>query len=174
MEIKVIKVGFLQTNCYILTNNNHHLIIDPGDDFAKIDSQITGVIDGIIITHYHFDHVGALNELVNKYNLKVYDFNNLIEGDNIIENFKFKMIKTPGHKSDLISLLFDNKLFCGDFIFAGAIGRTDLPDGNIIDMKNSLKKILLLDENTIIYPGHGNQTTIKNEKDNLNFFINAQ
>ena len=101
IKIKKIEVGFLKTNCYILTKNNMCLVIDPGDEFAKIDAAITGKVVGIIITHYHFDHIGALEDLVNKYKIKVYDINNLIEGLNTIQDFTFQMIKTPGHKSDL-------------------------------------------------------------------------
>ena len=77
------------------------------------------------------------------------------------------MIKTRGHKSDLISILFDNHLFCGDFIFEWTIGRTDLPSGNPIQMKESIKKIMSLDKNTIVYPGHGNITTLERETPNL-------
>lgn len=167
MEINIIKVGFLKTNCYILTKNNKHLIIDPGDEFTKIDNCITGEVIGIIITHYHFDHIGALEELVNKYKIKVYDINNLKEGINQIDVFKFTMIKTPGHKSDLISILIDNNLFCGDFIFKDTIGRTDLPTGNFTEMQESIRKIIKLNPNTIIYPGHGPSTTLKEEMNSL-------
>ena len=63
-------------------------------------------------------------------------------------------------------------MFCGDFIFKGTIGRTDLPTGNIEEMKNSIEKLLLLDENITLYPGHYDSTTIKKEKDNLEYIIN--
>ena len=171
MEIKCIKVGFLQTNCYILKKENNILIIDPGDEFEKINSEINGNLIGIIITHYHFDHIGALEDIINKYHVPVYDINNLIEGDNTITNFNFKMYKTPGHKSDLISLLFDNNLFCGDFIFEGTIGRMDLPTGSIQEMQESIRKIIKLNKDTIIYPGHGNKTTLEKELPNLKKYI---
>ena len=167
MKIKKIEVGYLKCNCYILVQDNKTLIIDPGDDFDKIDSAIEGEVVGIIITHYHFDHIGAMDSLVNKYNIKVYDINNLKEGNNTIDNFNFQMIKTPGHKEDLISILFENKLFCGDFIFEGSIGRIDLPGSSPKDMKNSLSKITKLNKDTIIYPGHGNETTLEKELPNL-------
>ena len=171
MEIKCIKVGFLQTNCYILKKENNILIIDPGDEFEKINSEINGNLIGVIITHYHFDHIGALEDIINKYHVPVYDINNLIEGDNTINNFNFKMYKTPGHKSDLISLLFDNNLFCGDFIFEGTIGRMDLPTGSIQEMQESIRKIIKLNKDTIIYPGHGNKTTLEKELPNLKKYI---
>ena len=171
MEIKRLIVGILDTNCYLLKKDNNYLIIDPGDDVKHIIESIDGNVVGIIITHYHFDHVGALEQLVNKYNIKVYDINNLIEGMNTIENFSFEMIKTPGHKSDSISLLFDNNLFSGDFIFEGTIGRTDLPTGNYKEMQESIKKIITYDKDIIIYPGHGNKTTLLNEIPNLMRYI---
>ena len=171
MKIDRIEVGILNTNCYILKKDNKCLIIDPGDEANKIIDYINGEVVGIIITHYHFDHVGALNDLVNKYKVKVYDINNLKEGENKIDCFNFEMIKTPGHKSDLISLLFDKYLFCGDFIFEDSIGRTDLDTGNFKEMQESIRKIIKLDKNIIIYPGHGNITTLEREIPNLKRFI---
>ena len=67
MEIKTIVVGPLQTNCYILTKNKQTLIIDPGDEPNKIINEINKEVIGILITHYHFDHIGALNTIKEKY-----------------------------------------------------------------------------------------------------------
>ena len=168
MEIKTLKLGMLNTNCYILDNNFETLIIDPADDAGTIIKNLKHKPIGILITHYHFDHVGALNELIEKYpEIKIYDHQTLEEGENNIGKFKFVMIRTPGHKSDLISFLFGNNLFSGDFIFESSIGRCDLPTGNFNIMKESIKKILTYDENIIIYPGHGNKTTLFKEKKNL-------
>lgn len=172
MQIKRLILGILQTNCYILTKDDECLIIDPADEVQVIKDNINGKLVGILITHYHFDHIEALEELKNEYrDVIVYDSTNLIEGKNKISKFIFEMIKTPGHKSDAISFLFNNNLFCGDFIFADAIGRCDLPTGNFKIMQESIKKILTYDENIIICPGHGNNTTLKNEKKNLLTYI---
>lgn len=166
MEINKIEVGYLKTNCYVLKKDNDILIIDPGDEFNKIEPYLNGNVLGIIITHYHFDHIGAIEDIQKKYNVKIYDINNLND-NNTIGSFSFKMIKTPGHKSDLISLLFDNHLFCGDFIFENAIGRVDLPTGDYNQMKESIAKIIKLPKSTIIYPGHGNITSLDKEYNNL-------
>ena len=166
MEIEKLEVGILRTNCYILKKEGNILIIDPGDESQLIEKHLNGNILGIIITHYHFDHIGALDSLKNKYNIPVYDINNLKEV-NTLGPFTFKMIKTPGHKDDLISLLFEDKLFCGDFIFENGIGRTDLETGDFNAMKDSITKILSMPLDTIIYPGHGNITTLKKEYANL-------
>ena len=87
MNIKKIVVGPLQTNCYVLEQNNQSLIIDPGDEVKKIEQNLKYPLIGIVITHYHNDHIGALEELVQKYKVTVYDVNNLVEGINNIENF---------------------------------------------------------------------------------------
>ena len=162
MEINRVVVGPLETNCYILKKDNKCLVIDPGDEYDKIEKNIgQNEVVGVIITHYHFDHIGAL-----KYFDKslVYDINNLEEKENIIDEFKFDVIYTPGHKEDCITIYFkeDKIMFTGDFIFKGAIGRTDLEGGNYLDMLNSLNKIDKYDKDIIIYPGHGDKTTLLN------------
>ena len=173
MNIEKVVVGMLETNCYLLEKNNQLLIIDPGEEYNKIKKAIGNRhITGIIITHYHIDHIGALEELKQNDNVSVYDYSNLQEGINSIGDFTFEMIKTPGHKEDLISIYFkdDNAMFVGDFIFRGTVGRTDLEGGNINDMQKSIEKIKKYPLNTVIYPGHGYKTTLGEEiKYNLYF-----
>lgn len=171
MQIKIIKVGYLETNCYILENDKETLIIDPGDEAEKIIPNITKQVVGILITHHHFDHIGAVDELRTKYNCNIYDFQNLKEGKNKIGSFTFETIKTPGHKDDLISFLFNKDLFCGDFIFKGTIGRCDLDGSNFKDMQNSINKILKYGKEITIYPGHGPKTTLKEEESNLKNYV---
>lgn len=166
MTIQKIEVGMLQTNCYILTINKQSIIIDPGAEPEKIINNINNEVVGILITHHHFDHIGALNEIKDKYNCPVYDKNNLKEGLNKIGPFEFTLISTPGHKSDLVSYLFNDNLFCGDFIFESSIGRWDLDTGSFKQMQESIQEILKYN-NLIIYPGHGNSTTLNKERNNL-------
>ena len=73
-------------------------------------------------------------------NVPIYDYKSINKEVNI-EKFNFRIINFPGHKEDLVGFLFDNKLFSGDFIFEGTIGRTDLPGGNYKEMQESIKKI---------------------------------
>ncbi len=167
MEIKKLKLGILNTNCYIISQNNKSLIIDPADNEEEILKNTPYEIAGIIITHYHFDHIGALSKLKEILSCPIYDYQTLKEGINTINGFTFEMIKTKGHKEDLISVLFNNHLFCGDFIFKESIGRTDLEGGSFKDMQKSIEKILTYNENIIIHPGHGLDTTLKEEKPNL-------
>ena len=160
MIVKTIKVGYLKTNCYILIKGNDAIIIDPGDEYSKIKKEIENLnLQAILITHHHFDHVGALN---NFKNIKIIDNK---QKEYKIKNFEFKIIKTPGHTEDSVSYYFEkeNIMFVGDFIFEGTIGRTDLETGNNEQMKNSLEKIKKYPKNIKIYPGHGNETTLEKE-----------
>ncbi len=172
MDLKIIKVGELQTNCYILKSGNDALVIDPGDEFYKIDRELTGLnVLGVIITHHHFDHVGALDDIVNKYNVKVYDRYSMKEGNNIIGPFSFEVIYVPGHTLDSVCIYFEKEdaMFVGDFIFKGSIGRTDIGGDDKL-MRESLKKICKY-KNVTIYPGHGDKTTLDYEKEH-NYYIN--
>ncbi|HPF83116.1 MAG TPA: MBL fold metallo-hydrolase [Bacilli bacterium] len=172
MNIEVLKLGPYQTNCYVLKKDNKVLIIDPADKYKQIIKKIgDNELIGIIVTHHHFDHVGALNDLLEYYDTKVYDVNNLEEKEYNIDGFKFNVIYTKGHTDDSLTIYFKEEkiMFVGDFIFKESIGRTDL-GGNNVDMKNSIDKIKQY-ENVIIYPGHGDKTTLDYEKEN-NYYFN--
>lgn len=172
MDIEILKLGPLETNCYLLKKDNKIIVIDPADELDKIVKAIgNNKLIGIFVTHHHFDHVGALEELKNYYDVLVYDKNNLEEKEYNINDFKFNVIYTPGHTDDSITLYFKEEkiMFVGDFIFKDSIGRTDL-GGNINDMKKSLEKIKQYEEVTL-YPGHGDKTTLETEKKN-NYYFN--
>ena len=170
MKIKVLVLGIMQTNCYILENNNEVLIIDPADNYEEIIKNTDNKkIVGVIITHHHFDHVGALPDFKDKYN--IYDYSNL-EDDNIIGNFKFKRLITKGHTDDSISIYFEKEkvLFSGDFLFKDDIGRCDL-GGNVENMKKSIEYIKTFPKDITIYPGHDETTNLAYEVEN-NYYFN--
>ena len=174
MKIESVKVGYLETNCYVLSMNETVLVIDPGDEIEKIIGLIgERKVLGVIITHHHFDHVGALDDLVKRLGVKIYDIHNMCEGKIKIGEFEFECIHTLGHKEDEISLYFakENALFCGDFIFEGTIGRWDLPGGSFADMVESIKNILIYPDDMKIYPGHGESTFLGVERKNLESYI---
>lgn len=160
MKIKRIVVGYLQENCYLINNNNKILIIDPGAEEEKIISEIDGEVEGILITHHHFDHVGALDYLIEKYHVSVNNYD--------LEDFKFTVINTPGHSWDSKTFYFEkeNIMFTGDFIFNGSIGRTDI-GGSEKDMFKSLKMIMKYPDDIKIYPGHGDSSILGVEKANI-------
>ena len=169
------------------------VIIDPGADPDRIKELIEReslIPKCIINTHGHIDHIGANSEL----DLPVYihekDANfltnpllslaafygklkgsprasrTLKEGDNIdISGIMLKVIHTPGHTPGGISLYTEGIVFTGDTLFAQSIGRTDLPYGSQKDITNSIKeKLFNLADSTIVYPGHGEETSIGIEK----------
>lgn len=169
MEIKKVVTGSLDENCYILIKNNECLIVDPGSDFPKIKEEIgNNKIFGVLITHSHFDHIGALRNFLTKRSIKIFKRSNLEEKEYTIGSFKFKCIYTPGHSKDSVTFYFEEEkiMFIGDFIFKDSIGRTDLPGGDPKEMETSIKKILAYDDDIELYPGHYEETTLKKEKEN--------
>lgn len=162
MNIKTVVVGLLNENCYIVEIDDKCIIIDPGAEAEKIISNIDKKVITILVTHHHFDHIGALEELKDKYKVDVNKFD-------VINNME--VIKTPGHTSDSLTFYFKDykTMFVGDFLFNNAIGRVDFPTGSSIEMNKSLNKIFKYPLDTIIYPGHGPSSTLGTEKNNLNY-----
>jgi glyoxylase-like metal-dependent hydrolase (beta-lactamase superfamily II) len=158
MNIKTIQVGPLETNCYILSIDNECIVVDPGDEFFKIKKAIGDKkVIGCLVTHFHQDHIEALEELVSYYDVEI--------NKSKYGKFEYEIIETPGHTFDSKTFYFkkDNIMFTGDFIFYQSIGRTDL-GGNTKDMITSLENFKTYDDNIIIYPGHGPSTILGEEK----------
>ena len=191
-SIDRLVLGMVQTNTYLLWNDNHVLVIDPASKSPRLQEAIdekNGIVDGIVLTHAHFDHIAGVDTLVKRYQCKLY-MNNLDEplltdphlnfsigqpvvvktkpiilnpGKHTIGAFTFDFIDAPGHSEGCSMLLWDNNLFCGDVLFQGSIGRTDLATSSNTKMMQSLKKIKQMNPDYIVYPGHGPQTTLKDE-----------
>lgn len=146
----------------------------------------------ILLTHGHIDHIGAVKDLKDKYGISVYIHNKdkdmlekpnknsaslygmsvngakadyfVKEGNDIkFSDDSFKVIETPGHTGGGVCYKLDNILFSGDTLFLGSIGRYDFSESSGLDLMNSLKKLTLLDKNTIVLPGHGPETSIEYE-----------
>lgn len=165
MDIKVIQVGPLETNCYILTIDKESIIIDPGDDFKSIKEAIgTNKVIGCLVTHFHQDHIEALEEVVSYYDVEI--------NKEKYGKFEYEIIETPGHTFDSKTFYFKdiNTMFTGDFIFKSSVGRTDL-GGNVKDMIESLEKFKKYDDGITIYPGHGPKTTLGQEKKNFDLYF---
>lgn len=174
MKIERVVTGYLEENCYILTIDKKSIVIDPGDDYDLIKEKLKDTkVLGVLLTHNHFDHIGAVNDVVKDYSINVYSANNLEEQEYQFDNFKFRVIYTPGHSSDSISYYFEQEkvMFTGDFLFKGNVGRCDLPTGSWLDMQKSLKKIKKYLSDIIIYPGHGDKTTLEEEKNNNQYLF---
>ncbi|MGB9612641.1 MAG: MBL fold metallo-hydrolase [Candidatus Margulisiibacteriota bacterium] len=191
MNIHIFIVGPLETNCYIVEDekNREAIIIDPGDEPEKILDFLEKhplKVREIIVTHGHFDHVGAVWQIKEKLKVKVLMHKNdlpllslttsplpdrlLIEKDRVdLGELSFEVLHLPGHTPGSIGLYCEKEkvLFSGDTLFAGTWGRTDLPYSSEKDMATSLKKLLKLPPETKVYPGHGETTTIGEEQDLL-------
>lgn len=191
MMIKTFPVGMLQENCYIIVNekNNEAIVVDPGDEGTRLISNIESLgcnLKAILLTHGHMDHIGAVVELKDKFNVPVYIneeeihcmkndnsvFGNLPECYNFIKDgdileiagMKIKCIHTPGHTLGGMCFLIENELFTGDTLFQGAVGRSDFYGGNHSELINSInEKLMILDKKTNVYPGHGPSSTLMYE-----------
>ena len=171
IDIITVVNGILEENCYIIHNGRDALIVDPGSEGERILDVVKASnlkVIGILITHSHFDHVGALDDVKKEFPDAVV-INNKNKGDQSIGMFKFKVIENPGHTEDSVSYYFDSNdiLFSGDFIFKGTIG--NYPDGMEDDMVKSLNVFKYMSSNVFVYPGHGPSTTVKEELDNNPF-----
>ena len=171
MIVKRFILGELSTNVYLIQKGNECLIVDPTCNFEFIKKIIGDLkLVGILITHYHFDHIGALEELKKHYNALVFDNDNDL---NNLTNFAFEIIHNPGHSSDSVSFYFKKEkiMFVGDLIFKDTIGRTDLETGSMEEMIKSIDMIKKYNDDIILYPGHGDITTLKQEKSNNIYFL---
>lgn len=191
MELQKFVLGDIRSNCYILYQNGHAIVIDPGFPSDEViafikDNHLS--IDGIFITHGHYDHIGGVNQLKKKFHPTVYapkadhmfltkgDYNRWGEDISVdvwIENemtlhfigVDADVIMTPGHSPGGLVLRFDDILFSGDTLFYQSVGRTDLPYSNAMDIYHSIQKLYrLCHDDMIVYPGHGRATTIGHEK----------
>ena len=200
MEIKRFPLGPVLTNLYVVSENGHGFIVDAVAKSDLVTNYIKDnsiKIDFILQTHTHFDHVLGLEYYKNLYNVDVfassesrdiandkyynlaYDYDDLnVHIDNfltdkeVITDFKIKALKTPGHSLDSISYLIGDYLFSGDTLFKGSIGRTDFPGGDYETLIGSInEKYRVLDSNTVVYPGHGEKTSLDYEFNNNPFLI---
>lgn len=195
MEIKTIISREMDQNCYLIEREGKGILIDPGMDYEKIICETDGVeVNYILLTHCHFDHLFCLNEirkgkivaggkecsrnmispvisLCDRECLPEAPLDMEInEGEYNFDGINVKVIKTPGHTDCSVCYLIENNLFSGDTLFAGSIGRTDFPTGDFDILEKSVReKIYTLDDETAIYPGHGQKTKVGYEKKNNPF-----
>lgn len=181
LSIQKIHVGEKDTNCYALADSDakEAVIIDPGDDAPKILGQLRGLtVRWICFTHAHPGHTGAKEAIKSATQaptamhladatayLKSAD-RYLVAGDSLaFGGFALEVLVTPGHTPGGLSFKVGNHVFTGDTLLPGKIGRVDLPGSSPQQMVLSLHgQLLTLPDNTVVYPGHGANTTIGQER----------
>lgn len=192
MLIKTIPVGQLEENCYVVTNEAtlESVVIDPGDEANTILDYLESnklKCVAIMLTHGHFDHVGAVDAVAEETDATVY-MNELddakrhqnnhssytlrdggiyySDGDVIdAAGLSFHIIATPGHTPGGVTLECGQLLFCGDTLFAGSCGRTDFPGGDADAIMASLRKLAALPGDYHVLPGHMGASTLQHERE---------
>lgn len=186
-NIKTLVLGEMQVNCYLIEENGHVIIVDPGSTPRRILEAVDGKqTEAILLTHGHFDHIGAVDELVKKLNCPVYiseeDAPMLqdvrLNGSYMmreftvhtkpkhytshmkIGSFEFDVLPMPGHTLGSVCLCMEDVMFSGDVLFKEGIGRTDLAWASLSQMVNTCKALSAMTKDWIVYPGHGPSTTL--------------
>ncbi len=192
MEVKSLVVGPLAANCYVVCAGGDAVVIDPGAEANRVLKAVGGrEVAAILVTHGHSDHVGAVDELVAETGapfmaphldlallegyVGVPPARLLKNGDRLeFSDISLTVIATPGHTPGSSCFYAPGVLFSGDTLFAEGVGRTDLPGGSAEALFNSIReRIFSLAGDTIIYPGHGERTTVAREKSSNPFFASG-
>ena len=196
ITVYTLPLGDYQTNCYIVcaAESKTCAVIDPGYFPERILSFLADKglgLDAILLTHGHFDHVGAVKALVeatgcrlwmkesdytqrsNPQNDFLYPIHDCSfcevsfceEGEKISAGGAvFTVMETPGHTWGSVCYLCEDAIFSGDTLFAGSCGRTDLPGGDYGTIVLSLERLAELQGDYTVYPGHGSTTTLAQER----------
>ena len=198
MKITTFQTGYLEVNTSILVDGDKAIAIDPGANAERIAEEVfrqNASLKEIWLTHAHFDHIGAIPELLKRFpDAVVYmhpgDKPLLGDGRNrfkpeypFIERLEkvadrrelsaVKTIETPGHSPGGVCYYLESEkvLFSGDTLFFESYGRTDFPGGDFHLLQESFRKLAELPDDTKVIPGHGPATTIGHEKANNPMFL---
>jgi glyoxylase-like metal-dependent hydrolase (beta-lactamase superfamily II) len=191
------ELGLFRTNCYVVRASDdapEAAVVDPGGDAPELRAELERLktsCSAILITHGHFDHLGAVADLAEASSAPVYmpggerqqleryaDFapenmpgrgytpDTLLEGGETIDvaGISFECVSIPGHSPAHVGFYSDGHLFSGDLLFAGSVGRVDLPGADWDTLLASVR--MLADRfppDTVVYPGHGETTTLGDE-----------
>ena len=201
MNVSMMQVGPIGTNCYILEDETTHqlAVIDPGDEAERIQEtlrQLGGQVKYILLTHGHYDHTTAVPDLKKALpQAQVYihqadangagsalfplagqveDLKSYDEGDVLpLGSLEIQVMHTPGHSPGSVTLKVGDVLFTGDTLFCGSCGRTDLRGGSYAQIMQSLKRLGELEGNYHVCPGHDVTSTLERERKNNPFLREA-
>ena len=195
MNIKTLPLGDYQTNCYLVwaEGSKSCAVIDPGYEARRVLSaaeKLGLTIDAVLLTHGHFDHVGAVEEIVEETGCRLWmsqsdwsktnsPMNNYLfpiancdfcevwfceDSEEITAGgLTFTVYETPGHTDGSICFLCEDAIFSGDTLFAGSCGRTDL-GGDWDTILRSLERLKETEGDYRVFPGHGLSTTLERER----------
>jgi hydroxyacylglutathione hydrolase len=198
LQVETAAVGPIQANCYIVYQQNHPecVLIDPGGDTEQLTDLLNklGVRPTyILLTHGHFDHIGAVAQLAERYGAKVaiheaeaHALTNgrssladlagvqqkkgkaadrLLQDGDVVDTagMRIEVLHTPGHSKGSVCYLIGDSMFSGDTLFKATIGRTDLPGSDQGEMAKSLSKIRALKKDYRVFPGHMEPSTLSEE-----------
>ena len=192
MKVKVMQVGPIGTNCYILEDETAKkaAVIDPGDEAEKIAQVLQGdgaEVEYILLTHGHYDHTTGVPDLkrrcpgaqvyihqadANGAGSTLYPLAGQVsglkyykEGDTLtLGTLTIEVLETPGHSPGSVTLKVGNVLFTGDTLFCGSCGRTDLRGGSYDQIMDSLKRLGELEGDFHVCPGHDRTSTLEQER----------
>jgi|SRR5215470_16179403 len=198
MDVRMFTVGPLQENCFLVRRegSDRCLLIDPGDEADKLQSamdQLGVTPEAILLTHTHFDHIGAVAPLARATGAPVYcpreelavlknpeaffgamfgpvegwEAEHALDGGQRLQlaGFDVDVLATPGHSPGHVTFVIDDALFSGDVLFQGSIGRTDLPGADHATLMASIADLLdRFDDDTAVHPGHMGLTTLGRER----------
>ena len=188
LKIYCMPLGAYQTNCYIVhkLDSQNCIVIDPGYEAHTILDKLDELglhAEAILLTHGHFDHVGAVRDLAATIGCHVYmrpeetamppqltagplyyTHEYPAEGKLQVAGMDILVMHTPGHTAGSVCLLIDNAMFSGDTLFAGSMGRCDFPGSSIFEMRKSLRRLCALVTDYRVFPGHGPDSTLDHEK----------
>jgi hydroxyacylglutathione hydrolase len=197
LAVDTYSLGPIQTNCYLVRRERgapEAVVVDPGADAATLRLELaraSATCAAILITHGHFDHLGAVADLAEASGAPVYmpegerellerygDYapvgfpgrpytaDHLLQGGETLElaGISFEVVPIPGHSPAHLAYAVDGSLFSGDLLFAGSVGRVDLPGADWDTLLDSVRTLAdRFDAATTIYPGHGGPTTLGRE-----------
>ena len=197
MEVVGFTVGPVQENAWLASNEGRALLIDPGEEADRLQREIEQrevKVEAILITHCHFDHVGAVAAMARATGAPVYcpagevhileNINDYVRwpgfgpfepyspehevhgGDRLsLAGLDVDVISTPGHSPDHVTYAVENAIFSGDVLFQGSIGRTDLPGADHPTLMRSIATLLAtLPPDMHVLPGHMGPTTLAAER----------
>jgi len=180
VQIKKLEIQPFGTNCYIIVcpQSGEGVIVDTPGEASRILKQAEDVrVKHIIITHTHFDHLGAFSDIRDKLQSPVAIHRleaealpstpDIILDDGDVLNFgtiSLRVLHTPGHTTGSLCLLTGKHLFSGDTLFPGGPGKTGAPASFEQIIQSITEKLFILPDDTLVYPGHGEDTILGKEK----------